>query len=143
PMAASDTFILYFAGHGFALDEKTYLLTTESDPTSARLLRDTAVSLDTLRDYLSAINAGQQIIILDACRNEARNLTRGLMDIPLNRSVSRELEALVSDIPKSAVAGNAGAKARAIISSCWEGQFSYEYPQSGHSWFCHHLLMCL
>ena len=52
PMGSDDTFILYFAGHGFALDGASYLLTFESDPSSADLLEDTAIPLSRIARYL-------------------------------------------------------------------------------------------
>ncbi len=140
PMGPEDTFLLYFAGHGFSLGEGTYLLTADSEPASELLLRDTAISLEILRDYTRHLSAGQQLVILDACRNDARALARSVESDALNAAMARDIRALAKDDRARADVGGHRRQLRSVISACWEGQRSYEYPVAGHGWFCYHLL---
>ncbi len=134
PMDDDDTFLLYFAGHGYSDEEESFLLTCD---TESLTLTDTAVALPTLQKYLRRISAGQQIIILDACRNEFGKSSRGLTESRATPQMTRDIQALA----KSA-GGEAKSRPvrRAILSSCAEGQVSYEYRRASHSWFCHNLL---
>lgn len=141
PMHAEDTFILYFAGHGFAVGEKSYLLTVDSDPSLPELLEETAISLDTLKRITRGIRAGQQLWILDACRNEPGALGRDIGSGGLDATMARDVVALVRhDRPAE---GEQRHRSRAVLSACWEGQRSFEYPRGGQSWFAYNLLECL
>jgi formylglycine-generating enzyme required for sulfatase activity len=141
PMRPEDTFVLYFAGHGFASDEASYLLTVDSDPSSSNLLRETAVSLATIKHFMRDIRAGQQLLILDACRNEPTTLTRGTASTCFDVAMARDIAALVREEGGSVREDT--ARTRAILSACWQGQVSYEYQPGGQSWFCHNLLETL
>jgi len=137
-MGEQDTFIFYFAGHGFELEEETHLLTYDSKPSPAGVLSETAISLARLKALLRGIRAGQQLIILEACRNAPRPLSRATGSLRWSEAMSRDILELVRD--PSAAASPTARRARAILSSCWEGQLSYEYPQEKRGWFCHNLL---
>ena len=136
PMTPDDTFVLYWAAHGYQFGDGTYCLaTTDCNNQSDLLLRDTALPLDTLRQYIGRIQAGQQVLILDTCRDNPTVGMRGgarRMDHPIARNIE-------------GLAGVEGAPQRrlAILSACWEGCVSWEYPQGRHSWFLWNLLRCL
>jgi uncharacterized caspase-like protein len=137
PMGSDDTFVLYFAGHGFARDGTSYLLAVDSDPGSSILLKQTAISLEIVHELLSEVRAGQQLLILDACRNEplahARGATSSCMDAVMARDIAAMARERVDDNPQEACA----LRARAILSACNEGQASYEYPKGRQGWFSH------
>lgn len=97
PMGSDDTFILYFAGHGFALDGASYLLTFESDPSSADLLEDTAIPLSRIARYLRRMRAGQQLLILDACRNEPSTHARGTASSCMDAVMARDIAAMTKE----------------------------------------------
>ena len=141
PMGADDTFILYFAGHGFAVGENSYLLTADSDPAEPALLEETAVSLPTLQRFTRRIAAGQQLLILDACRNEPTTFSRDTASACLGEAMARDIVTLAREAGPAAA--SCARQARAILSACWEGQVSYEYLGGGQSWFCHNLLACV
>ena len=136
PMQPEDLFVFYFAGHGFALEGETFLMATDSQPGSKSLLSDTGVSLEnSLKKYLRGIRAGHQLLILDACRNNPRP-ARGSSLIAFDSSMTKDLRGLASE-----AAGTTGGRAgRTVISACWEGQVSYEFPAQRHGWFSWHLL---
>lgn len=137
PMRPEDTFVLYFAGHGFGMEEESYLLTTDSHPGSAALLKETAISLRSLRQFLRSIRAGQHLMILDACRNEPLAARRDAGGTDWT-SFTRDVAAMNRE--EGGTGAPSGATGRAILSACWEGQASHEYAAGGHGWFCHHLL---
>lgn len=138
PMESDDTFIFYFAGHGYEKNEVQYLLTVDSNPESEELLEDTAVSIPRLRKYLKKIRAGNQLLILDACRNDPHNLERGVDANTTDGSImARDIAVIAKDMQKR------NLRKFAIITASREGQVSFEYPDGKHSWFCFNLLECL
>jgi chaperonin GroEL len=143
PMRPEDTFVLYFAGHGFASDDVSFLLTADSDPGSSNLLGETAISLATIKRFIQGIRAGQQLLILDACRNEPTTLTRDTGSSFFDAAMARDIAAVVRGNGGDQARPDHTAQARAILSACWQGQVSYEYRSGGQSWFCHNLLETL
>lgn len=139
-MTAEDTFVFYFAGHGFAVDGETFLMASDSEPGSAHLLRKTALPLAGLEQSVRGIRAGQQLVIVDACRNEPHGRGRGTAGAGWDNAMTRDMEALAAGVGAGAAADRPHCRGRAILSACWEGSVSFEYPAKGHSWFCHHLI---
>ncbi len=66
--AGSDVALVFFAGHGVALDGVNYLLPTDADAGSAVSLAETALPLAEVQDALRAV-APVSIVLLDACRD--------------------------------------------------------------------------
>ena len=140
-MGPDDTFLLYFAGHGFAAADKSYLLTVDSDPAPPELLEETAVSLETVARLTRRVTAGQHLLILDACRNNPTTLDRSTGAAYLDTAMARDI-ATLARAPSADRTGSC-LPARAILSACWEGQVSYEYPAQSHGWFSYNLLESL
>lgn len=140
PMGPEDTFVFYFAGHGLAVGEEGYLLAVDSRKGREKLVKETAVSLHTLRDFLRDLKAGQQLLILDACQE---NVTagRGAGATRLDAAMARGIAVLASEGPQSL--GSHPFPSRTILSACWIGQVAHEYPAGGHGWFSYNLLHCL
>ncbi len=67
--AGADVALLFFAGHGVALDGVNYLLPTDADPSSAERLAATSLSLSEAQDALKAV-APVAVVLLDACRDD-------------------------------------------------------------------------
>lgn len=65
----ADVALLFFAGHGVALDGVNYLLPTDADASSAEMLSQTALPLSEAQDAILAV-APVAIILLDACRDD-------------------------------------------------------------------------
>ena len=86
---SGDTALIYFAGHGFAVDGTNYLLPVDvpqAGPGEEGLVRDASFAASGLSDRLQEKGAATVILILDACRDNpfaikgkrSMGLTRGL-----------------------------------------------------------------
>src|SRR5262249_12591516 len=87
---SGDTALIYFAGHGFAVDGTNYLLPVDvpaAGPGEEGLVRDGSFAANGLSDRLQEKGAATVILILDACRDNpfalkgkrsVGGLTRGL-----------------------------------------------------------------
>jgi len=84
-----DTAFVFYSGHGIELSGANYLIPVDAPKVSAQqqsLLRDEAISTDTMIQRLKSRGTRTQIVVLDACRenpfkdNSGRSLggTRGL-----------------------------------------------------------------
>lgn len=67
--AGADVALLFFAGHGVAIDGVNYLLPTDADATSAETLAATALPLSEAQEAIQSV-APVAIILLDACRDD-------------------------------------------------------------------------
>ena len=137
PMQETDIFMFVFAGHGFSCTGQTFLAACDSEIASEALLRETAVSLETVRNFLGQIPAGHQVLIMDACRDAPIKGTRSVGSQAMSGDMTRDIGAVIRTTQSSDVKGRL---ASAIMCSCWEGQVAHEYEQGGHGWFCHNLL---
>src|SRR5262249_53788826 len=75
-----DTAILYFAGHGFADAQETYLAGSD---TQLDMLADTSISGATLQRYWSQIPAGRKVLIADACHSGGLSGLRGVAGVKI------------------------------------------------------------
>lgn len=137
PMREDDLFLFVFAGHGFTCGGRTFLAASDSEIASEALLKETAVSLDSVRQFLAQIPAGRQVLILDACRDAPAKGTRSLAMQAMSDSMTRDISAVIQ---RDKEHDSPIYRSSAILCSCWEGQVAHEYPLSGHGWFCHNLL---
>ena len=65
----ADVALLFFAGHGVAIDGVNYLLPTDADASSAAKLAETSLPLSEAQEAIRAV-APVAIILLDACRDD-------------------------------------------------------------------------
>ncbi len=137
PMKSTDLFLFVFAGHGFSCMGKTFLAACDSEVASEALLRETALSLETVRDFLGQLLAGQQVLILDACREASAKGTRSIGAQAMSGNMTRDIGAVIRPTLEPDMKS---LRAKAILCSCWEGQVAHEYMDAGHGWFCHNLL---
>jgi hypothetical protein len=88
-IAPGDTALVYFAGHGFAIDGTNYLLPIDvpaAGPGEEGLVEDASFAANGLSDRLQQKGVATVILILDACRDNpfaikgkrAIGMTRGL-----------------------------------------------------------------
>ncbi|HOZ35339.1 MAG TPA: caspase family protein, partial [Tabrizicola sp.] len=74
--AGADVALLFFAGHGVALDGVNYLLPTDADASSAEALAATALPLAEAQAVLNKV-APASIVLLDACRDDPFSASAG------------------------------------------------------------------
>jgi hypothetical protein len=78
--------MVYFAGHGVQVAGENYLLPVDAKLGSEEELRSAALSLGDLTRRLDAVRSRLQIVVLDSCRDnpfeQTRGLRRGLADTP-------------------------------------------------------------
>jgi hypothetical protein len=90
-VGAGDTALIYFAGHGFAIDGTNYLLPVDvppAGPGEEGLVRDASFAASGLSDRLQSKGAGTVILILDACRDNPFAL-KGKRAIGMTRGLTR------------------------------------------------------
>jgi hypothetical protein len=88
---SGDTALIYFAGHGFAVDGTNYLLPVDvpaAGPGEEGLVRDASFAANGLSDRLQEKGAATVILILDACRDNPFAL-KGKRSIGLTRGLTR------------------------------------------------------
>jgi len=83
------------------------------------------------------------LVILDACRNDPTDQTKGAEAAATSQAMTREINDAVRSDAESGNAARPTVKAQAILNSCWEGQVAFEYPPEKHSWFYFNLKTCL
>ena len=90
-VGAGDTALVYFAGHGFAVDGTNYLLPVDvpaANPGEEGLVKDASFAASGLSDRLQEKGAGTVILILDACRDNPFAL-KGKRSIGQTRGLAR------------------------------------------------------
>lgn len=70
--------MVYFAGHGVQVAGQNYLLPVDARLGSEEELRSVALSLGDLTRRLDAVRSSLQIVVLDSCRDNPFEQTRGL-----------------------------------------------------------------
>ena len=123
-----DLILVTFSGHGVHLDGASYLC-----PIEAQLdeLQDTLVSLERIYTRLAACEAGQKLLIVDACRNDPRPGGQKSISKPTDdlNAFARSLE----NPPEGIL----------VFTSCSPEQVSIEDPDFRHGVFMHYVLMGL
>jgi hypothetical protein len=118
--AEDDVLVVFFAGHGVEVGAHPYLL---SNDTKMDVVRDTAVDISILNDYLEKSKARCTLRIFDACRS-------GFSDARLlNPTMSRGLE---QALLKS-------SKGWATFSACSTGECAFEHPDLKQGVFTYYL----
>lgn len=115
-----DVLVFYYSGHGDEIDDESYLVTR----TGKRIaLEDTAIKISRLKSIMKQSPAKAKVIILDACHSGAKMDGKGPrhMTEEFLRHVFFQAEGL------------------AILASCKQGEFSYEWKANERSVFTYYL----
>ncbi|MBT9291928.1 SUMF1/EgtB/PvdO family nonheme iron enzyme [Prosthecodimorpha staleyi] len=86
-----DTVLFYFAGHGVALEGSNYLLSTDMEqlqPGGENTVKDEGYSVSGLIERIARRGAGNQIVVLDACRDNPF-ASSGRRSVGLDRGLGR------------------------------------------------------
>jgi hypothetical protein len=116
-----DLLLFYYSGHGDEEGGEGYLVARNG---RRLVLRDTAVPISRVKEIMEQASARAKVIILDACHSGADIGGKGpkLMSAEFIRRVFQQAEGL------------------AILSSCKQGQLSYEWRENERSVFTYFLL---
>ncbi len=120
-----DLLLFYFSGHGIEVDDQSYLVSSDAKQV---VIRDSAVPIVRVKEIVKDASARAKVIILDACHSGARIGSKGaakLMSEAFRRHVFDEAEGI------------------AILSSCKQGEVSYEWNAQERSVFTHFMLKAL
>jgi hypothetical protein len=119
-----DLLLFYYSGHGEEDNQGSYLVAKDG---RHLVLPDTAVSIERLETIMSEASARAKVIILDACHSGANFGGKG------PKCMSKEF---IERVFKQ-------AKGMAILASCEQGQFSYEWFAKERSAFTYYLVEAL
>lgn len=119
-----DLLLFYYSGHGEEAGGESYLVAHDGRHLT---LSDTAVSVSKIKQYMDSAKARAKVIILDACHSGAAIGSKGPKPMTAE-FINRVFEQ---------------AEGIAILSSCKQGQVSYESPTIGQGVFTHSLLQAL
>ncbi|NQT11263.1 MAG: tetratricopeptide repeat protein, partial [Planctomycetes bacterium] len=119
-----DLVVVALSGHGIHIDGTSYFCAVEARPETPE---ETMVSLEYVYESLSACDARQKLLLVDACRNDPRvEGTRSVADGKSTLEFSQTLE----KPPQGILA----------LSSCAPGELSFEDGVFGHGVFMHFLV---
>jgi WD40 repeat protein len=123
-----DVFIFYYAGHGSMVDNRFFLIPTES----LRLydlaaLQKEALEASVLQDKFKSIKALKQLIVMDACQSG------GSVELLANRGAAEE----------KAIAQLSRSAGIHVMASAGSEQFATEFAELGHGLFTYVLIQAL
>jgi len=114
-----DTVLVFYTGHGLALEGQSYLCPIDFDGAAAKL---TGWRMDELRSMLQDSAAGQKLLVLDTCHSGGAVTTSGFGATPQELGGAFEL-----------------AQGTITFASCRTNQESVESAALGHGVFTHAL----
>lgn len=120
----NDLLLFYYSGHGDEEAGESYLIARDG---RRLILRDTAVSLSRIKEIMEKAPAKGKIIVLDACHSGAD--IKGKGPEPMSATFIQRVFA--------------EARGMAILASCTQGEFSYEWRDNKRSVFTHYFLEAL
>jgi uncharacterized caspase-like protein len=99
--AENPVVLVYFAGHGVALNGQNYLLPVDVATASSEDVEASSITASEVLDTIGALDPKLQILILDACRNDpfenaSRSLGRGLAEMSATGSGAADLGTLIA-----------------------------------------------
>jgi N-acetylmuramoyl-L-alanine amidase len=119
-----DLLLFYYSGHGDTADGESYLVGHEGHHL---VLPDTATPVSRIKQILNQAPARAKVIVLDACHSGADIGKKGPQPMTAD-FINRVFEQ---------------AEGMAILASCKQGQFSYEWRRRERSVFTHYWLDAL
>jgi hypothetical protein len=120
----NDVLVFYYSGHGDEAAGESYLVAQDGRQV---VLGDTAIPVTRVKEIMSAAPSRAKVILLDACHSGADIGEKGSKPMT-KKFIERVFEQ---------------ATGMAILASCTQGQFSYEWRAQERSVFTHYLLEAL
>lgn len=124
PTDAADLIVVGISTHGFEENGVAYVMPADG---ACKFLKDTAVSLTTIKETLAESKAGKRLLCIDACR-----------DKPITGSKAGP--AAMSRVFHDDLAKASG---QGVLAACDVGQVSWENAAVGNGVFTHYLLEAL
>lgn len=116
-----DSILFYFSGHGYEKNGKSYLLCSDS---YTNTLEETAIPIELIRKTMENSLARIKIIVLDACHSGA---IKGIKDSGI---MTKQFFETFFPAPEGFV----------VLTSCKQGECSFEWNEKGHGVFSYYLL---
>ena len=133
-----DQILIVLSGHGLMINDKSYFCPEDADPNKPEA---TLLNIEQLYDTLDKSSATNKMLVVDACRNRLADSTE---------AVPEEVIAETSQDPLEGIRSVRGAKGIeklpepprgiALLSSCDEGEYSFEDKNLEHGVFTHFLI---
>jgi Flp pilus assembly protein TadD len=118
--------LISFAGHGIEREGRAFLLPTDAQlSTDLALLEETAINVETIRNWIRQTGVSQVVILLDACRNNP-GAGRGNVESPLTETYTRGF---------SFDSRNSDVTAFVTIYATEVGQVAYEDKETKQGYF--------
>jgi hypothetical protein len=118
--------LIAFSGHGIERDGRAYLLPSDAQLSGdVRLLEDTAINVESVRERIRETGVGQVVMLLDACRNDPSS---GRSDAD-NRMTATYARGFNFDLR------NRDVRAFATIYATEVGQRAFEYKEKKFGYF--------
>lgn len=118
--------LVAFSGHGIERDGRAYLLPSDAQLSGdVRLLEDTAINVEDMRERIRETGVGQVVVLLDACRNDPSS-GRSDSDNRLTASYARGFN---FDLR------NRDVRAFATVYATEVGQRAFEYKEKKFGYF--------
>ena len=115
-----------FAGHGIEREGKAYLLPSDAQVSGdLNLLKNTSISVETIREAILQSGVGQVMVILDACRNDLE-AGRGNKENPLTEAYTQGFNFYEA---------NKEVKAFVTLYATEEGKVAYENKEKKQGYF--------
>jgi uncharacterized caspase-like protein len=154
-----DTFLFYFAGHGFtSRDQCSYLAGIDAEENENEYVAKAgAISVTDIRDMLNEIPARQRVVICDCCRNtlvKARGLAPNLLTKTMVKDFHQILKPQQLRVLQRGIWGqkpvhgaptvtSMKALSSAVLLACSPGQQSYESEKLKQGVFTYMLIESL
>ena len=131
-----DHILIVLSGHGLTIDGKSGFCPEDVD---LKQLEKTLISIERIYELLDQTKATNKLLVVDACRNQPKN---NKVNVNVPKEMSRNpLEGVrVADTIQGIEKLPPAPQGIVLLSSCDEGEFSFEDKNLGHGVFTHFLL---
>ena len=137
-MQKGDQILIVLSGHGLMINGKSFYCPEDADPKQPET---TLINIEQLYEQLDQSNATNKMLVVDACRNRPSDSVEEVPDEIVESMSRNPLEGFkAADGTKGIEKLPPPPQGIALLSSCNEGEFSFEDSQLGHGVFTHFLI---
>ena len=129
-----DQILIVLSGHGLTVGNRSYFCPEDADPKNVGA---TSINIEQLYKLLDESNAANKLLIVDACRNRPVNSRKVVQnDVAQNPLAGIRAADGIKGIEKLPLP----PPGIVLLSSCNEGEFSFEDSDLGHGVFTYFLI---